>query len=399
MVKRLKELGVNCYFWLIWHAETDWEDLQAFLPMAKDAGLDVWVYLCPPSEPPPSQPFGLDFVRWGEEIAALSLKFENLRAWVIDDFYANRTTLTPEYIAQVQEAAKKVNPRLKFLPLMYYPEIHYAFTDAYAQVIDGVVVAYPTSREELAQAGRVLRDEIPIPARCTMTYPWGQPSRPGDMIEISRKLKVKAGAAAYRLSLKQRDLFTAGTEGYHFKQVLVDDQVVWEQDVSGGNLEWENVEIDLSNRVGDKTEITLSLRCYDKKAVSNFGVDVEWAQLETQGFDPSVADLGHGEGWEIARQGEWDMAWHPQAGGTRRFRLPYVVMPAGTPQDLRKRLPGAQGTPEELAAHVKMILEAMADGECDGFVTYCLPKTPDNPFFDAVKAVIHEMLPKLGFAQ
>ena len=88
LIRQLKALGVNCYFWLIWHADTDWEDLQLFLPEAEKAGIDVWVYLVPPSEPPPSKPFGLDFVRWGQEIAKLSLKHPNLKAWVIDDFYA-----------------------------------------------------------------------------------------------------------------------------------------------------------------------------------------------------------------------------------------------------------------------------------------------------------------------
>ncbi|MBC7289646.1 MAG: hypothetical protein H5T86_16740, partial [Armatimonadetes bacterium] len=74
LVKQLQALGVNTYYWLIWHAETDWDDLTRFLPLAREAGIDVWVYLVPPSEPPPSQPFGLDFVRWGQEIAKLSLQ-------------------------------------------------------------------------------------------------------------------------------------------------------------------------------------------------------------------------------------------------------------------------------------------------------------------------------------
>ncbi len=399
MIQQLKALGVNCYFWLIWHAKTDWEDLQTFLPAAQQAGIDVWVYLCPPSEPPPSEPFGLDFVRWGEEIARLSIKHDNLRAWVIDDFYANHATLTPEYVGQMQRAAKSVNPKLHFLPLMYYHEIHYGFVEAYREVIDGVVVAYPTSREELVRAGRVLRDEIPAPARCVMSYPWEQPSAPGDMATISRTLAVKPGAAGYRLSLQQRDLFTAATEGYHVKQILLDDQVIWEEDVAGGDIEWHRVDLDLTPAVAGKQTVTLALRAYDKKGVSNFGVEVEWADLTLEGFDPSEPSLGQAEGWEKSTQGAWQLTWHPTTGGHHRFRLPYVVMPAGTPQDLRKRLPGSQGTPEELAQHVEMILEAMAAGECEGFVTYCLPKTPNNPYFEAVRDIIQRMLPRLDLAR
>src|SRR5438874_8513783 len=50
MVRRLHELGVSTYYWLIAHAGTDWDDLQLFLPAAAQAHIDVWVYLVPPSE-------------------------------------------------------------------------------------------------------------------------------------------------------------------------------------------------------------------------------------------------------------------------------------------------------------------------------------------------------------
>ena len=61
MVKRLKELGVTTYYWLIWHAATDWDDLKVFLPKASQAGIEVWVYLVPPSESPPK--YGTSILR------------------------------------------------------------------------------------------------------------------------------------------------------------------------------------------------------------------------------------------------------------------------------------------------------------------------------------------------
>ncbi|MCD6350838.1 MAG: hypothetical protein J7M26_01855 [Armatimonadetes bacterium] len=394
LLQQLKNLGVNCYFWLIWHADTDWEDLHAFLPKAEKAGLEVWVYLTPPSEPPPPKPFGLDFVRWGQEIARLSLKHKNLRGWVIDDFYANHTKLTPDYIRQVEKAAKAINPKLLFYPLMYYREIHYAFADAYAPVIDGVVVAYPRSRAEIVRASRILRDEIPVPPRCAMVYPWSQPSAVGEMVQISRTLRV-LGKPAPSLQLQQRDLFVAKVPGYHFKQILVDGQVVWEEDVAGGDLEWHGVDLDLSQQCRGKKEITLALRCYDKKRVSNFGVQVEWGDLRLQGLEPAQPDLGRADGWEVSTEGHWQVEWHPKAGGNHRYALPYIVMPAGSGGVLKRRLPGSQGTSEELAAHIKMILEAVEAGEADGMAIYCLPKKPGNPDFEAVRKVIAEMKPRL----
>jgi hypothetical protein len=145
MVARLQELGVTTYYWLIWHAPTDGDDLNLFLPKAAEAGIDVWVYLVPPSESPPkygnrySEPFRLDYVRWAEEIARLSLEHTNLTAWVVDDFYANRASFTPAYLREMQAKAKRINPRLAFLPLMYFREITAKFAEDCRQVIDGVV--------------------------------------------------------------------------------------------------------------------------------------------------------------------------------------------------------------------------------------------------------------------
>ena len=76
---RLQELGVTTYYWLIWHAPTHWDDLKLFLPKVRDAKIAVWVYLVPPTESPPrygslySEPSRLDYLRWAEEIARLSL--------------------------------------------------------------------------------------------------------------------------------------------------------------------------------------------------------------------------------------------------------------------------------------------------------------------------------------
>ena len=45
LLARLKELHVTTYYWLVWHARTDWDDLKLFLPKAAEANIEVWVYL------------------------------------------------------------------------------------------------------------------------------------------------------------------------------------------------------------------------------------------------------------------------------------------------------------------------------------------------------------------
>src|SRR5512146_2304549 len=53
LLGRLTELHATCYYWLIWHAPSDWDDLKLFLPKAAAANIQVWVYLVPPTESPP----------------------------------------------------------------------------------------------------------------------------------------------------------------------------------------------------------------------------------------------------------------------------------------------------------------------------------------------------------
>src|ERR1017187_88420 len=168
LLARLKESHVTTYYWLVWHARTDWDDLKLFLPKAAQANLQIWVYLVPPTESAPKygdlycEPFRLDYGRWAEEIARLSLQHTNLTAWVIDDFFANHGFFPPAVIRGLQQRAKHINPRLAFLPLMYFGEIRRAFVQDYRDVIDGVVVAYPHDRDEINQAWAILNDAAAV---------------------------------------------------------------------------------------------------------------------------------------------------------------------------------------------------------------------------------------------
>lgn len=77
-IARLRDINVTTYFYLVYHAKTDWADFaEELLPAAEHAGIRVWVYLVPPSECC-SQPFGADFERWAGEIARLSRRHTNL---------------------------------------------------------------------------------------------------------------------------------------------------------------------------------------------------------------------------------------------------------------------------------------------------------------------------------
>lgn len=147
LIQQLKELHANTYHWLAWGATSDIEAFKKFLPMAKKAKIKVWITLVPPSESPPlahdySEPYRLDFKKWAEEIAKLSLIHSNLVAWSIDDFVHNLKIFTPEYVGDFLRTANEINPKLSFIPCCYYKQINAAFVKNYKHLLNGILFPY-----------------------------------------------------------------------------------------------------------------------------------------------------------------------------------------------------------------------------------------------------------------
>ncbi|MET8249246.1 hypothetical protein ABZV31_35675 [Streptomyces sp. NPDC005202] len=145
-LRALSHLHNDTFIYLIWDAPSDWDDLRTeFLPAAQRQGLDVWVYLVPPTECSPSRcshPFTTDYLTWAKEIATLSTRYPALKGYAIDDFNHNLGLFTPDYVQRMQQTSKSVNPSLRFMPQVYNGTITRQFTDAYAPVIDGLIMAY-----------------------------------------------------------------------------------------------------------------------------------------------------------------------------------------------------------------------------------------------------------------
>jgi len=396
MVARLSLLRINTYFWLIWHASTDWDDLKLFLPEAAKANINVWVYLVPPSESPPrtglySEPFRLDYFRWAEEIAKLSLRYPNLTAWVIDDFYYDRKLFTTQYVHEMQRKAKQINSSLAFLPLMYFPQMTPDFINQYRDVIDGVVVAYPQDEVEIEVAWMILNNVFrTMPGQ--IRFPKLTPSQMGDFVTISQTAAVEP-ANRYFISFREQDDFTGETAGYHFKQLLVDDVVVWEQDVAGGTPKWHEVVVDVKKHVEDKDVVRISFRLLDKKGVSNFGVRWLLHDVEVKGLQPA-ADLSEPQNWQVSKRGAFEAGFGDEIkvkAGSRQFHLPFIVMTAASVGAFRKRH-GEPATPEHIAQWLEMCLQTFKAGKCDGVVTYCLDKRPHSPTFQAALKVLSTFL-------
>jgi hypothetical protein len=140
---QLKDLKATTYNWLLLPDPKCYDQFKAFLPLAKAANIDVWVTLLPPTElKDVKAEYNTDLKKWAKDLATLSLTYNNLKAWCIDDFDHNLKFYTPQYVADFQMIAKKINPQFKFVPVCYYKGITEKFVLNYSKLIDGIVFPY-----------------------------------------------------------------------------------------------------------------------------------------------------------------------------------------------------------------------------------------------------------------
>jgi hypothetical protein len=392
MVQRLQDMGANTYMWLIWHKPTDWEDLQRFLPEAAKANIQVWAYLCPPSEQGYgglwSEPYRLDFVKWAEEIARLSLKYPNLVGWVIDDFWANfnKDAIPASLVKQMQSTAKGINPDLRFYPLMYYNQIGPVFAEELAPLVDGVVAAYHQSPTELQVALEVLSDDILKPAGCWTVFPRHTPSQPGDFASLTQTARVLNTNAA-TISFRYQDDYDGPTAGYHVMKLLVDGKLAWSEDAAGRDD--GTALVNLREFVGNKPTVQITLGVYDLKGVAEFGLEVAFRDLKVTGLEMHNSDLGYAPGWVLDSRGPFRMECRPEQPGKHAFKLPLIAMPAGSRGEYKHRYQD-EPTAEKIAARTREALALVGDGRVLGTVIYCLDKRPESPDLPAIGKLYDE---------
>jgi len=167
-IDALVRMKVNTFYYLIWQDKHDWDDLPAFIDAAAKHGIEVWPYIIPWSETPLkktagwgySEPYKTDYVAWADAFGKLSLEHPNIVGYVIDDFYDNtlEERFTPNYVRQMVRAGQKINPKLKFCPLMYFQTPWVEFINRFGNLVDGVVICYPKSEAGIRNAATYLTD-------------------------------------------------------------------------------------------------------------------------------------------------------------------------------------------------------------------------------------------------
>jgi hypothetical protein len=272
---------------------------------------------------------------------------------------------------------------------MYFNEIRSSFAEDYEEMIDGVVVAYPPDRPEIDRAWAVLND-APLARRAEFIFPSSTSSKSGDFVSASQPgvMTSKNGATIW---FREREDYVGPTSGYHFKQLLVNGKVAWEEDVAGGTNGWREVKVELPP-ITNNSNVEVTFRLMDKKGVGNFGMRWELAELRTEGLQLG-ASLAEPARWLLQRRGAFEAGFGESLSKARgRWHLPFVVMTAGQESEFRLRH-GDPASPERRAEWLRMCMGALREGKCNGVVTYCLEKEPGSRMFNLAQKVFGEYEP------
>jgi len=160
LMAALKNMGARDYLHLVWSKNlypNSWEDFKLLASEFQKAGLRLWLYLVPPSEPPVPEPFGLDYVRWASECAMLAKEYPCVAGLCIDDFNGNVDKFTPAYCKDMMNAAHKIAPHLALLVTNYFGCYEASMAEhVRTGAVDGVIFPYFLPQKNHSDATRLL---------------------------------------------------------------------------------------------------------------------------------------------------------------------------------------------------------------------------------------------------
>jgi hypothetical protein len=157
-----------------------------------------------------------------------------------------------------------------------------------------------------------------------LSLPTGTPTKAGDYAQISQQTVYRTPSGpTYVLQFRVKDSYQGTTTGYHFKQVLVNGEVVWSQDVATDGTDWRTIRVNVTEQVANKNAVTVTLRLYEQKGVTSFHANVWFDDVQihqtmgsgdfeayywkamysgshfTSGYDASAASNGR-RSWKIS---------------------------------------------------------------------------------------------------
>lgn len=320
-ITALTAAHVNTYAYLIAPNQThdpavsrgQFEQLPAFADLAARAGIDVYVYLVPPTEAPEQDyaPYHWDYSAWTSAIGATAVRHPAIRGIIMDDFGGNvfaRRSLgfhfTPDNVADMVAAARREAPWLSFLPILYYHDLigPGAMLSEYRALIDGVIFPYfgysdgRTVPGNTVDTSRALVQGLDVAGllkcysgeTCTdLNFPPRSASSPiKDSATLSAVVSPLPNQRRLVRFAARDDSGLAGGQAYTIK-VLVDGVVAGTYRPQGTN--WATGAVDVTQLTSGVTEATIELEIVRSHGITDHSVLLDDVKL-TGVANPSALD-------------------------------------------------------------------------------------------------------------
>jgi len=223
-----------------------------------------------------------------------------------------------------------------------------------------------------------------------MSFPKDTVSKTGSYIKIEQNVSINIDDImkidSYLLSFMIYDEYISientSAKGYHIKQVLIDDNVVWEDDVIGdeGLL---FVELDISKYIkpfinSSKYTFNLTLRLIENKSVSNFPISVWWSNLSINNITVLNSNFTGEGGWDIYAS---DDSWQSNYEVFENYNIPlYVMLYVGDPGGSLFNQPFP--SLDYIKNTLDIAYEAISEHKAAGIITYCMYKGDPGEKYD-----------------
>lgn len=270
----VKYANAKTYFWTI-ISQSDYNQFLDFLNETDWSDMKVYAVIVTPTEGT-SQPYRHDFIAWARHFANLSLKHPQLIGYTIDDMgydlahpSNSEKFFNLTYVYKMQDAKNAINPKLQFVAQIYNEMVNFTLDDF----------------------------------NYKFSLPSNTRSHKGEYLGITQSIEVPSefNSSSDTLRIKFKILDTPETmmaTGYHFKQLLVNGRVVWEDDIVGneGNIV---INEDISQYVSAGNTSNITIRLYEKGEIWNYPTTIWVGEINTtlngQEIDSNWTEIHNGK--------------------------------------------------------------------------------------------------------
>ena len=282
-------------------------------------------------------------------------------------------------------AGQRINPKIKFYPLMYFQTPWQEFINRFGKLVDGVVICYPKSEAGIRNAATYLDDRHHGPTAIVKLGRHKGAER-GDGASIVADVDITDPSQAEVSFYYDVTDQVAGDTSLQYARARINGRTVW-QSPTEARMRDGIITIDLTRAIRrpQRVRIEWDVVTVRTGVPDQLPVIVRFDDIRVYGASRGRAPFAYDLDLHGKPLGKFDLTLMPGSPGGEQFKLPIILMPTGEGEQFEKRY-DLRASPPEVAKKVRLSLDMLRQHIVDGVVPYRTPLFPDDPYFQAIRA-------------